>query len=63
VGGKGRSHTDTDLASMGFRNHWNTHFGQNVVHRDGSLEGSVVVMQHPSVCVPNSWVKMSWLVR
>ena len=31
------------------RNHWNTLFGQKFVLGDGSVTGSVVVMQHPSV--------------
>ena len=39
----------------GLRNHWNTLFSKkNFVHGDGSLTGSLVVMQHPSVC--NFWL-------
>jgi len=34
---------------MGLWNHWNTLFGQKFFLRDGSVTGSVVVMQHPSV--------------
>jgi hypothetical protein len=60
--GKGRSHTDSDQVSMGLQNHWNTFFGQNFVHGDGSVTGSVVMMQHPSVHLPSSLVKMSWTV-
>ena len=33
----------------GLQNHWNTLFGQKFVHGDGSVTGSLVVMQHPSV--------------
>jgi hypothetical protein len=55
--------TQTQLWRVwGLQNHWNTLFGQNFIHRDGSVTGSVVVMQHPSVCMPNSLVKMSWTV-
>jgi hypothetical protein len=46
----------------GLWNHWNTLFGQNFIHRDGSVIGCIVVMQHPSVSMPNSLVKMSWTV-
>jgi len=35
------------------QNNWNTLFGQKFVHGDGSVTGSVIVMQHPSVC--NLW--------
>jgi len=38
----------------GLRNHWNILFGQKFVHRDGSVTGSAVVMQHPSV--RNLWL-------
>jgi len=51
---KGISHTDSDQASKGPQNHWNTLFGQKFVHRDGSVTGSTVVMQHPSV--RNLWL-------
>ena len=34
----------------GLRNHWNTLFGQNFLHGDGSVTEGVVVMQRPSVC-------------
>ena len=40
----------------GLRNHWNTIFGKKFVHRGGIVTGSVVVMQHPSVC--NLWPDM-----
>jgi hypothetical protein len=60
--GKERSHMDSNQVSMGLWNHWNTHFDQNFVHRDGIVTGSIVVMQHPSVRMPNSLVKMSWTV-
>jgi len=30
-------------------NHWSTFFGQKFVHGDGSVTGSIVVMQHPKV--------------
>ena len=33
----------------GLRNHWNTLFGKTFVQGDGSVTGSVVVMQYPSV--------------
>jgi len=33
----------------GFRNHWHTVFGKIFVHGDGSVTGSVVVIQYPSV--------------
>jgi len=33
----------------GLQNQLNTLFGQKFVHEDGSVTGSVVVMQHPSV--------------
>jgi len=32
------------------RNHWNTFFGQNFVHVDGSVTGSIVVMYVASKC-------------
>jgi hypothetical protein len=44
------------------QNHWNTLYGQNFIHGDGIVTGSVVMMQHPSVCLPNSSVKMLWMV-
>jgi len=47
---------DSDQVSMGLQNHWNTLFGQKFVHRDGSVTGSVVVMQHPNV--RNLWPDM-----
>jgi hypothetical protein len=42
--------------------HWNTIFAQNVVHGEGNVTGSVVVIQHPSDRMPSSSVKMSWTV-
>jgi hypothetical protein len=44
------------------RNHWNNLFGQNVFHGDGSVTGSVVVMQHPSGRMTSSSEKMSLTV-
>jgi len=38
------------------RNHWNTLFGKKFVHGDGSVTGSVVMMQHTSV--RNLWLDM-----
>jgi hypothetical protein len=46
----------------GLRNHWNSIFGQNVVHGDGNVTGSIVFAQHPSARMPNFSVKMSWTV-
>jgi hypothetical protein len=43
----------------GLWKHWNTIFCQNFFHGDGSVTGSVVVMQNPSVSMPNSSVKMA----
>jgi hypothetical protein len=43
----------------GLWKHWNTIFGQNFFHGDGSVTGMVVVMQHPSVRMPNSLIKMA----
>jgi len=34
---------------LGLLNHWNTVFGQKFFHGDGSVIGSFVVMEHPSV--------------
>ena len=47
--GKGRSHTDSDQASMVAAEPLKYLFGQKFVHGDGSVTGSIVVMQHPSV--------------
>ena len=47
--GKGRSHTDSDQASMVAAEPLKYLFGQTFVHGDGSVTGSIVVMQHPSV--------------
>ena len=49
VFGKGRSHMDSHKASMGVAEPLNILFGQKFVHRDGSVTGSIVTMQHPSV--------------
>jgi hypothetical protein len=46
----------------GQRTQWNAPFGQNFVHGDGNVTGSVVVMQYPTVRMHNSSVKMSWTV-
>jgi len=40
----------------GLRNHWDTLFGQRLVHGDGRVTGSLVMMQHPSV--RNLWPDM-----
>jgi hypothetical protein len=45
---------------LGLQDHWNTLFSQNFIHGDGNVTGSIVVMQYPIVCMPNSSVKMSW---
>jgi hypothetical protein len=47
---------------QGLQIHWNSLFGQNFVHEDGSVTGSIVIMQHPSVHMSNSSVKMLWTV-
>ena len=47
--GKGRSHTDSDQASMVAAVPLKYIFGQKFIHGDGSVTGSIVVMQHPSV--------------
>jgi hypothetical protein len=47
--GEGRSHTDLDQASMVAAEPLKYFFGQNFVHGDGSVTGSIVVIQHPSV--------------
>jgi len=41
---------------MGLRNHWNAFLVKKFFHGDGSVTGSVVVMQHPSV--RNLWPDM-----
>ena len=42
--------TQTQIRRVwGLRNHWNTLLSRKFVHGDGSVTGSVVVMQHPSV--------------
>ena len=42
--------TQTQIRRVwGLRNHWNTLFGQKFVHRDRSVTGRFVMMQHPSV--------------
>jgi hypothetical protein len=46
----------------GLQNQWNMLFGQQFIHRDGNVTGSIVIMQHPSVCMPISSVKMLWTV-
>ena len=51
--GKGRSCMDSDQASMVAAEPLNYFFGQKFVHGDGIVTGSIVVMQHPSVC--NLW--------
>jgi hypothetical protein len=48
--------------AWGLWNYWITLFGWNVVHGNGSVTGSVVVMQHPSVRMPSTSVKMPWTV-
>ena len=40
--------TGTEIrGAWGLWKHWNILSGQKFVHRDGSVSGSVVVMQHP----------------
>ena len=48
--GKGRSHTDSDQASMGAAEPLKCPFSlKKIFHGDGSVTGSIVVMQHPRV--------------
>ena len=47
--GKRRSHTGSDQASMVAAEPLKYGFGQIFVHGDGSVTGSIVMMQHPSV--------------
>ena len=53
--GKGRSYTDSDQASMVAAEPLKyLFFGKKFVHGDGSVTGSIVVMQHPTV--RNLWL-------
>jgi hypothetical protein len=55
--------TRTEIRHVwGLRNHWKNLFGQNFVHGDKNVTRSIVVIQYPSVHMPNSLVKMSWIV-
>ena len=56
-----RSHTDSDQASMLVAEPLKYVFGQKIVHGDGSVTGSIVVMQHRSV--RNLWPDTMCLSR
>jgi hypothetical protein len=47
---------------LGLRNHWITLLGQTFVYGDGSVTGSVTVIQHPSVRITSPSDKTSWTV-